>query len=166
MGFKPRRSFEPGHKRKFLVLVDDTPECGRALRYAARRVQRLEAAALLLLTVHHEDDFPNWLGVGEVMEAEAQATARALLERYTAEAVTIIGAEPEKSIKTGAKAEQILLLIEEDEDIAQLVLAAGTGPEGPGALVGTLAGREAATFPVPIVIVPGGLSDAEIDALA
>jgi nucleotide-binding universal stress UspA family protein len=166
MGFRPRRSFEPGHKRKFLVLVDDTPECRLAVRYAARRVQRLEAAAILLLAVHREDDFPNWLGVGEVMEAEARAAAQALLDRYAAAALALTGVEPELCIKTGSKAGQILLLIEADEDISLLVLAAGTGAEGPGALVSTLASRDAATFPVPIVVVPGSLSDAEIDALA
>ncbi len=46
-----------------------------------------------------------------------------------------------------------------------LVLAAGTGAEGPGPLVSTLAGRGAGSFPIPITIVPGHLSDAEIDAM-
>ena len=60
----------------------------------------------------------------------------------------------------------ITKLIKEDEDISFLVLAAGTGKEGPGPLVTTIAGKAAATFPVPIVIVPGSLTDEEIDALA
>ena len=34
-----RRSTEEGHRRKFLVVIDDTPECGRALLYAARRAE-------------------------------------------------------------------------------------------------------------------------------
>ena len=37
------------------------------------------------------------------------------------------------------------------------MLAAGTGKDGPGPLVSTLAGKAAATFPIPIVIVPGSL---------
>jgi hypothetical protein len=32
--------------------------------------------------------------------------------------------------------------------------------------VTTIAAKAASTFPIPIVIVPGGLSDEEIDALA
>ncbi|HEU6441817.1 MAG TPA: universal stress protein, partial [Microvirga sp.] len=50
--------------------------------------------------------------------------------------------------------------------VSFLVLAAGSGKEGPGPLVSTLAGKAASTFPVPIVIVPGNLTDEEIDALA
>jgi hypothetical protein len=32
--------------------------------------------------------------------------------------------------------------------------------------VSAIAGQAAAAFPIPVVIVPGGLSDEEIDALA
>ena len=69
-------------------------------------------------------------------------------------------------MRVGPKSDEILALIEEDEDIALLVLAAGTGSEGPGPLVTMLAGPAAGTFPVPIAIVPGHLADEEIDALA
>ena len=49
--------------------------------------------------------------------------------------------------------------------IAMLVLAANAGPEGPGPLISAMTAA-VGTFPVPIVIVPGDLSDAEIDALS
>jgi len=32
---KKRRSFEKGHKRKYLVVVDDSEECSRAVHWAA-----------------------------------------------------------------------------------------------------------------------------------
>ena len=35
-----RKSFEPGHLRKFLVIVDETPECDRAVYSSARRASR------------------------------------------------------------------------------------------------------------------------------
>ena len=44
-----------------------------------------------------------------------------------------------------------------------LVLAAGTAKEGPGPLV-TSIGKTAGTFPIPVAIVPGHLSDEELDA--
>ena len=40
-----------------------------------------------------------------------------------------------------------------------------TGAEGPGPLVATI-GRAAGDFPIPVAIVPGHLSDDEIDALS
>ncbi|MBL8590063.1 MAG: universal stress protein, partial [Methylobacteriaceae bacterium] len=69
-------------------------------------------------------------------------------------------------IRTGAPGQEIVALIEEDEDISYLVLAAGVGSDGPGPLVSTIAGAAAASFPIPVVIVPGGLEEADIDAMS
>jgi hypothetical protein len=46
-----------------------------------------------------------------------------------------------------------------------LVLAAGIGNEGPGPLVSDL-GSTVGTFPIPVAIVPGHLSDEELDAMS
>jgi hypothetical protein len=46
-----------------------------------------------------------------------------------------------------------------------LVLAASPGPEGPGPLV-TLMANAVGSFPIPVTIVPGDLSDVDIDALS
>ena len=54
---------------------------------------------------------------------------------FAARANGVAGITPERVIRDGEKSEQILKLIDEDEDIAILVLAAGTGKEGPGPLV-------------------------------
>jgi hypothetical protein len=69
-------------------------------------------------------------------------------------------------VRTGQPAAEVMGLIEADEDIATLVLAAGIGKDGPGPLVSHIAGRVAANFPVPVTIVPGGLADADFEALA
>ncbi|PSC04814.1 universal stress protein UspA [Alsobacter soli] len=165
MTVKPRRSYEAGHRPKFLVIVDETEECDRAVYFAARRAGRV-GAELALLAVISPPEFQHWLGVGTVMEAEAGEEAQRRLDVASACARDLTGADPQLVIRTGAKAEQVLAVIEEDEDIALLVLAAGSGPDGPGPLVAGLAGKGAASFPVPIAIVPGGLSDRDIDALA
>ena len=57
-------------------------------------------------------------------------------------------------------------MIEEDQDIAILVLAAGSGQGWSRAIGGSsIAGRGAA-FPIPVTVIPDALSDEEIDALA
>ena len=160
-----RRSFEAGHRPKFLVVVDESAECGRAVHFAARRAGRI-GAGMVMLAVSEAEDFQHWLGVGEVMKAEAEEKAEKLLERFAAIGRTVAGIEPEKMVRIGPRAEEIRKLIEADADVSFLVLAAGTSAEGPGPLVSLLAGKAAGSFPVPVVIVPGGLSDAEIDALA
>jgi nucleotide-binding universal stress UspA family protein len=118
-----------------------------------------------MLAVVEPIDFQQWLGVGEIMKDEAEAHAAETLDRFAARARDVAGIDPEKIIRVGVKAEEIIRLIEEDEDIFILVLAAGTGSEGPGPLVSMLA-HKADAFPVPVAIVPGGLADEDLDAIA
>lgn len=162
---KKRRSYETGHRPKFLAVVDDTEECAKAVRFAARRCARV-GAAMVLLAVAPPPEHETWLGVGDVMRAEAEAQAEKLLDAAAAAVRALAGLEPERLVRTGDKAGELVKLIEEDEDISLLVLAAGTGREGPGPLVSALAGKSSASFPIPVAIVPGHLEDEEIDALA
>src|SRR5215469_6574535 len=155
---KKRRSYEAGHSPKFMVVIDDSPECDRALYFASRRALRIGATVLMLRVIETKDRNQQWLGVADIMRAEAQEEAQAMLARSAARAQAISGVAAEQVIREGETAEEILKLIEEDEDISILVLAAGTGKEGPGPLVADL-GNTAGTFPIPVAIVPGHLSD-------
>lgn len=161
----PRRSREEGHKRKFLVVIDDTPECLRALSYAARRAAHTSGAVVLLFVVEPEAP-QSWLGVENIMRAEALEQARATLAKFAARARDLANLDPEMVIREGRRAEEIRKLIETDEDIAILVLAAGESTEGPGPLVTAIAARGSGSFPVPITIVPATLSEEELDAIA
>jgi nucleotide-binding universal stress UspA family protein len=162
---RKRRSYEAGHKPKFLVVVDDTEECDRAVYYASRRAARIGGGVVMLNVIETEDRNQQWLGVADIMRAEAHEQANAVLDRYAARANGIAAITPERVIREGDKVQEILDLIEEDEDIAVLTLAAGTGKEGPGPLVASL-GKTAGTFPIPIAIVPGHLGDEELDAMS
>ncbi|WP_333825163.1 universal stress protein [Pinisolibacter sp.] len=164
MGLK-RSSLEAGHRRKFLVVVDDTPECDRAVVFAARRAEHT-GGGLVLLHIIEDTDFRAFVGVGEVMRQQAHAAAETVLASVAERVLALAGIEAERVIREGAPAVEVVRHIEADEDIAVLVLAAGTGSEGPGPLVTALAGRGAGAFPVPITIVPGHLSDADIAAIA
>ncbi|MFG1295243.1 MULTISPECIES: universal stress protein [Xanthobacter] len=162
----PRRSREPGHRRKFLVVVDDTPECDRAVYYASRRAAGTGGALLLLGVLELEGVNQQWLGIGDLMRVEATDDMSARLQKFVARARQVAGVDAETVIREGTKAEAVLASIAEDEDVAILVLAAGVGREGPGPLVSALVSFHSGHFPVPITIVPGALTDAEIDALA
>lgn len=160
-----RRSYEAGHSPKFLVVIDDTPECDRAVHFASRRAMRTGASVIMLRVIETEDRNQQWLGVADIMRAEAHEEANAVLDRHAARAASITGVMPERVIREGDKAEELLKLIEEDEDIAVLVLAAATAKDGPGPLVAALA-KNAGEFPIPIGIVPGHLSDEDLDTMS
>jgi hypothetical protein len=59
----------------------------------------------------------------------------------------------------------MLDVIDKDVDISMLVLAANPGAEGPGPLI-TMMAKTVGAFPIPVIIVPGDLSDADIDGLS
>ncbi|KZL16409.1 Nucleotide-binding universal stress protein, UspA family [Pseudovibrio ascidiaceicola] len=160
-----RKSNEEGHDRKFLVVVDDTPECGRAIVYASKRAARTGGVVLLLFVIA-PGNFQHWLGVEDIMRQEARDNADTILAKAAERVRAAARTEPELVVREGHQSDEIIDLIEEDADIAILVLAAGTSKEGPGPLVSSIAGKSAGTFPIPTTIVPGNLDDDALDALA
>ena len=161
---RKRRSYEAGHKPKYLVVIDDSAECDRAVYYASRRARRTGGNVIMLRVIETKDRNQQWLGVADIMREEAHEEANTVLDRYAGRANGVAGITPDRAIREGETAEEILKLIDEDEDIAILVLAAGTGKEGPGPLVSGL-GKNVGTFPIPLAIVPGQLNDEELDSM-
>ncbi len=160
-----RRSYEAGHKPKCLVVVDETAEWDRAVYYASRWASRLGGGVVMLHVIETDQQNQQWLGVADIMRAEAYENANAALCRAAGRANRIAAITPERVIREGEAAEQILEAIEQDVDIAMLVLAASPGAEGPGPLT-TMLAKTVGNFPIPVVIVPGDLSDSDLDALS
>ena len=158
-----RLSRAAGHRRKFLAIIDETPECATAVAYASRRAKST-GGVLVLLFVIESGDFQHWLGVEKIMREEAMAAARSQIDAHATKVREVLGMEPEQVIREGKPTEEIHKLIEEDQDIAILVLAAGSAKEGPGPLVTSISG-EGAAFPIPVTVVPQNLSDEDIDNL-
>jgi len=165
---KKRRSFESGHFRKFLLIVDESQEVDVALYYAASRIQR-STGSIVMLYVIVPQEFQHWINVRQQQVEEETTKAKALFRLFRRK-LNQVGFEDvasEEIIREGAKGEEIRKLIDEDEDIAVLVLGASTDPAGPGPLVASLAaGVAAGSFPIPITIVPGALELEDIQALA
>jgi nucleotide-binding universal stress UspA family protein len=160
-----RRSYETGHKRKYLVIIDDTEECDRAVFWAAKRAGRTKSQIVMLRAIETADRNQQWLGVADIMQAEALEAANLVLNKFAARIKKITGTEPDRVIREGNTSDEIVKLIDEDADIGILVLAAGTGKEGPGPLITNLA-KTVATFPIPVAIVPGQLNDEDLEAMA
>lgn len=164
---KRRQLFDQGHKRKFLVVVDESPEMDTALAYAVRRSRRT-GGSLVLLYIIEPPETTHWLGVEAAFREEATTKAMAVF-RLCARKIHNWGftdVTPEEQIREGHRADEVMKFIEEDRDIGVLVLGASTDPKGPGPLVASLAGAKAGSFSIPITVVPGTLSLEEIEGLA
>jgi nucleotide-binding universal stress UspA family protein len=88
---------------------------------------RVGGGVVMLRVIETEDRNQQWLGVADIMRAEAEEIANAALDRASGRANGIAAITPERVIREGNPSEQILDVIDKDVDIAMLVLAASAG---------------------------------------
>lgn len=150
--------------RVFLVVVDETAEMRAALRFACLRA-RNSGGQVALLRVVEPAEFQHFATIGNLMRAEARQDAEDLLHRFAAEVNETSGHLPILYVREGSPREELLALIDEEPSISILVLGAATGAGGPGPLVTALTGRFVGRLRVPVTIVPGSLTDAQIAAI-
>ena len=149
---------------KFLVIVDDTPECDNALRFAALRAAKTNGGVCLLYIIN-PPDFQHWMSVAEVMREEAREEAQTILKQRAGQLAGEFGFDPEMLVREGKPIDVILDVIKEDPGIRILVLAAGTGKEGPGPLVSSFTTKFLGSLPIAMSIVPGHLKPEQIDQI-
>jgi nucleotide-binding universal stress UspA family protein len=156
---------EPADPRVFLVVVDDSEEFRTAAHYAARRAAHT-GGRLALLYVIEPVDLQQWIAIEDLAREERREEAEALMQRLCEEIAPVAGSMPVVYIREGRRRDELLALINEEPSISILVLAAGTGPEGPGPLISYLTGKPAARLRIPVTIVPGGLTMEQLDAVS
>mgnify|MGYP000598559510 CR=1 FL=1 len=147
----------------FLVIVDDTAECQKALRFAALRALHTEAS-VALLTIIRPTQFVQWGRVQDMIEAEAREDAERALGAAADQVERILGRRPSTHVRNGKPTEEILKFLREDPSIRVLVLAAAARGR-PGPLVGHFSGEAAGTLPCIVMIVPGGIGEEALDRL-
>lgn len=148
--------------RVFLVVVDDSPERRVALRYACLRA-RHGGGRVALLRVIEEEETVEWAGVGVMLQEERREEAEKLLSALAAEVQEITGGMPILLIREGDPRDELLALLEEDPRLSILILATAASGGAPGPLITALTGRYAPRLRVPMTIVPGNMSDEELD---
>lgn len=154
----------PESGRVFLVVVDDSEEMRAALRYACNRARNSNGRVALLRVVEPAE-FQHFATIGNLMRAEARQEAEELLQRMAAEVNDFSGQLPVLYVREGNVREELIRLVSEDPQVSILVLAADTGPGGPGPLITALTGKFIGRLRVPLTIVPGNLSDEQILAI-
>ncbi len=156
---------KPDSNYTFLCVVDDSDELSQALRFACRRAVNT-GARMALLYVMEPAEFQHWMSVGELMQAERREEAEEMLRVVSAMVQKRTGSTPTLFIREGNVEEELVKLIDEEPSISVLVLGAASGGEGPGPLVSYMVQKKAGQLRIPVTIVPGSLSEDEIDAIA
>jgi len=151
-------------ERIFLVVVDETEEMANALHFACRRAQH-SGGRVAMLYVIEPPEFQHWLGVERMMQEEAREQAEQTLQTLAAKVQALTGKMPILHIREGRRRDELMALLDEEPGISIVVLGTASGRQDPGPLVTYLVSRMGDRVRVPLTLVPGQLSEAEIDAL-
>ena len=148
----------------YLVVVDDTPECRVALRFAALRAANV-GARLTLLHAVPKTEFMAFGGVQATLEAEANTAADTLLSGIASQCEAWTGQRPGLIVRTGDAAAAVQQAVAADPSIRALVLGAAV-KGAPGPLISYFAGERAGSLGCLLMIVPGALDETRLQALA
>ena len=149
--------------RKFLVVLDDSKECLNAIRFAAMRAAK-SGGGVEVLSIIPPEEFNHWIGVADLMRAEAKERIEVHFEVFAKWMRDKQGIDPSLVIREGEVVPEILAQISDDPEIGVLVLGASTDKKGPGPIVTQLS-KNAGSLPIPITIVPGDLSKERLEAI-
>jgi nucleotide-binding universal stress UspA family protein len=148
----------------FLVVVDDSEEMHQALQFACGRAKAVGGKVALMYCIAPAE-FEYWAGVGELMRQEAREAAEEKMTIHAEYAKGLTGEIPVLFVREGDTSDELLALIDEEPSISLLVLGADTQSETAGPLISFMMSRGASRCRVPITVVPGNLSDEQLDAL-
>ncbi|EJF74200.1 universal stress protein [Bartonella birtlesii] len=159
-----RKNAKAEYKRKILVIIDETPECRRAVAFAAQHAKNTNRT-LILLCVVDSIEFQHFLGVNNIMRTESTQSAHKVLGEIANDVRTTHDLETEIVMREGKTIDEIAKLIDEDKEIALIVLAASEHAEGPGPLI-QLIGNRGTAFSIPVTVIPSNLADEDIESIA
>ena len=124
-----------------------------------------DASGVAVLAIVTPQDFVAFGAVQATIEAEAREHAEELVAAAADAVVQEAGVTPQIMVKSGKPADVVREVINASDEIAALVLAT-TANGAPGPLVAHFTGQDAGTLPCPVMIVPGGIDLARLDALS
>src|SRR5262245_14589938 len=151
-------------QRKFLAVSDETEECVSALCFAGMRAKAV-GAGLVILRCARVPGTGGWLGLDKDISQDAIDAARLMANGHADIVEKRTGIRAEVIIDDDEPIDAIRKLVDGDLAIKSLVLAAGLG-RSPGPLVSRLAkGKPIAERPIAVTVIPGGLTDKDLDEM-
>ena len=136
-----------------------------AMVFAGMRAHAV-GAGLVLLRCARSPGTAGWIGLDRAMDEDALDSARLKLNQHAGKVSERTHVTPELVVSSDEPLDAIQKLVGQDEAIKVLVLAAGTSRWGPGPLVSRLSrGKALADRPIAVTVIPGKLTDAQLDEM-
>ena len=150
--------------RKFLAVSDETEECMVAMVFAAMRAKAV-SASLIVLRCARVPGLGGWIGLDKDISEDALDSARLKAMKHVDAVEQRVGIRAELALSEEDPIDAIRALVMKDKTIKSLVLAAAPGWR-PGPLVSRLAkGKPIASRPIAVTVIPGDLTDAQLDEI-
>ena len=152
--------------RYILVIADNSPEMNIALEYACARSKKT-GRKIIIATFIEPLDVLTTQGVTEIMKNEAREEAEKTLNLAAAIVKESTGIMPVLYSREGELISELKKLIEEEQNINVLVLAANISEKekNPGPIINALVTKEISTLRIPVMIVPGNFSKDHISQI-
>ncbi|MAL00492.1 MAG: universal stress protein [Citromicrobium sp.] len=147
----------------YLVIVDETDEARKALRFAMGWASK-SGGSVQILAIVQAESFSAFGAVQATIEQEARDRAEAIATSAAGNVYSESGKMPNIAVKVGDGDRIVREYLAENPEVIALVLgAAAEGPSGP--LV-THFSAHTGSLPCPLVILPGKMSNEDIDRIA
>lgn len=150
---------------KYLVCVDGSESSRVALHFACKKAVK-RGGSVEILHVIAPADMQNLFGVMEKMREEQRQETEIMVKSLSESAFQYAGVTPSIQIREGRPGEEIINAALENTDVNMLVLGASPESAKRGNLIQWLAGKLGDRMLVPIMLVPGNLTDLQIDELS
>ncbi len=150
---------------KFLVCVDKSDVSRVALHFACVKAKKRGGLVDMLHVIEPPADFQGLAAVAEKIREERREEAEELMQALAEEAGKV-GITPSILLREGSIGEQIIEVAQEDFDINMLVLGASPSGSGSGRIISWLAGQLGDKLLIPLMLVPGNLTEQQIEELS
>lgn len=148
----------------YLVCMDTQPGARVALRFACLRA-RAYGGKVDIVHVIPPSDLPTLLVGAERLREEQRVEVTQSMQGLADEAFALSGVRPVLIVREGLVGEEILATLAQNTGVNRVVLAVTPSATGRGTLVAWLAGQLGAKLAIPVILVPGNLTDDQFAAL-
>ncbi len=148
---------------KYLVCVDAREESRVALRLACMKA-RTRNGAVDMMHVIPPADFQTLGAIADRMREERQAEGQALLNTLAREAFEAYGVMPNVILREGPTGDEIIAVAMSDPDLITVVVGIAQSSSR-GTLASWLAGQLGHKLLIPLLMVPGNLTDQQLESL-
>lgn len=152
-------------RTSILVCVNDNEHSRVALKFACAKSKKT-GCLVSILHVLEPADYQGLSMVMDHIENDKRKVAEKLLHDMADLANQFSGVTPVLMLREGINGKEIVAVANQDHTIGMLVMGSSPETPGKGKLLSWLVGQLGKELLIPMIIVPGNLTEQQIEALA